>query len=96
LTDRPIYRDKPPLVRAIPCAAAPAASGNSFASARDKSQRLGEVTSLTRNDAVIFLVLNASTATYPKLKDEYAAFVKSLAGPAPPPPPKPPAVGSPI
>ena len=26
-----------------------------------------------------FLVLNASTASYPKLKDEYAAFVKSLA-----------------
>jgi tetratricopeptide (TPR) repeat protein len=42
----------------------------------------GEVTTLERNGAVFFLVLNASPASYPKLKDEYAAFVKSL-GPPP-------------
>ncbi len=40
---------------------------------------LGEVTTVTRNGAVYFLVLNATTASYPKLKDEYAAFVKSFA-----------------
>jgi hypothetical protein len=38
----------------------------------------GEVTTLERNGAVYFLVLNATTASYPKLKDEYASFVKSL------------------
>jgi len=27
---------------------------------------------------VTFIVLNASAASYPKLKDEYASFVKSL------------------
>ncbi|MFL5303800.1 MAG: tetratricopeptide repeat protein [Polyangia bacterium] len=39
----------------------------------------GEVTTVTREGLVYFLVLNATTATYPKLKDEYAAFVKSFA-----------------
>ncbi len=34
---------------------------------------------MTREGLVYFLVLNATTATYPKLKDEYAAFVKSFA-----------------
>ncbi len=38
----------------------------------------GEVTTLEKNGTVCFLVLNATTASYPKLKDEYAAFVKSL------------------
>jgi hypothetical protein len=38
----------------------------------------GEVTTLERNGTVYFLVLNATTASYPKLKDEYATFVKSL------------------
>jgi hypothetical protein len=41
-------------------------------------QHQGEVTSFARNGAVFFLVLNASPASYPKLKDEYAAFVKSV------------------
>jgi hypothetical protein len=39
----------------------------------------GEVTTVTRGGNVYFLVLNATTASYPKLKDEYAAFVKSFA-----------------
>jgi hypothetical protein len=38
----------------------------------------GEVTTLERNGTVTFLILNATTASYPKLKDEYATFVKSL------------------
>ncbi|HEY5091105.1 MAG TPA: hypothetical protein VIK30_14095 [Polyangia bacterium] len=54
----------------------------------------GEVTTLEKNGMVYFLVLNATTASYPKLKDEYAAFVKSLvlagstATPSKPTPPK--------
>jgi len=39
----------------------------------------GEVNTVTRGGNVYFLVLNATTASYPKLKDEYAAFVKSFA-----------------
>jgi tetratricopeptide (TPR) repeat protein len=42
------------------------------------AQHMGEVTTVERGGTVVFLVLNASPATYPKLKDEYAAFVKSL------------------
>lgn len=40
--------------------------------------RQGEVTTLERAGTVCFLVLNASPATYGKLKDQYAAFVKSV------------------
>jgi hypothetical protein len=50
-----------------------------FRERKQGSQRLGEVTTFERGGSVYFLVLNASTASYPKLKDEYAAFVKSLA-----------------
>ncbi len=39
----------------------------------------GEVTTVERNGVVTFLVLNATLASYPKLKDQYAAFVKSFA-----------------
>ncbi len=39
----------------------------------------GEVTTINKNGVVTFLVLNATVASYPKLKDEYAAFVKSFA-----------------
>ncbi len=38
----------------------------------------GEVTTVQRNGVVTFIVLNATVASYPKLKDEYAAFVKSF------------------
>jgi hypothetical protein len=40
--------------------------------------RQGEITTLERGDLVYFLVLNASAEGYPKLKDDYAALVKSL------------------
>jgi len=49
---------------------------------RERAQgvnHLGEVTTVQRNGVVTFIVLNATVASYPKLKDEYAAFVKSLA-----------------
>jgi hypothetical protein len=38
----------------------------------------GEVTTLERGGVVYFLVLNAPPPAYAKLKDEYAAYVKSL------------------
>ncbi len=38
----------------------------------------GEVTTFNKNGVVTFLVLNATVASYPKLKDAYAAFVKSF------------------
>jgi hypothetical protein len=59
--------------------------------------RTGEVTTLVRGDVVYTLVLNASVATYPKLRDEFAVFVRSLgAEPSPPPsPPSPPSPSSP-
>jgi hypothetical protein len=44
----------------------------------DGAPHMGEVTTLERAGLVYFLVLNAPTTAYPKLKDEYAAFVKSL------------------
>lgn len=49
---------------------------------RERAQgvnHLGEVTTVQRNGVVTFIVLNATVASYPKLKDEYAALVKSLA-----------------
>jgi tetratricopeptide (TPR) repeat protein len=42
-------------------------------------QRQGEVTTLQRGGTVFFLVLNSSPEIYPKLKDEFATVVKSLA-----------------
>ena len=56
----------------------PGSKREQFRERKEKSQRQGEVTTIERNGVVTFLVLNASTASYPKLKDEYAAFVKSL------------------
>ena len=56
----------------------PGSKREQFREKKGKSQRQGEVTTLERNGAIYFLVLNASTASYPKLKDEYASFVKSL------------------
>jgi hypothetical protein len=50
-----------------------------FREKADGATHLGEVTTVTRTGNVYFLVLNATTASYPKLKDEYAAFVKSFA-----------------
>ena len=56
----------------------PGSKREQFRERKSGSQRQGEVTTVERNGAVYFLVLNASTASYPKLKDEYASFVKSL------------------
>src|SRR5262249_55438721 len=56
----------------------PGSKREQFREKKSGSQRQGEVTTVERDGAVMFLVLNASTATYPKIKDEYAAFVKSL------------------
>jgi len=50
-----------------------------FRERAEGAAHLGEVTTVTRGGNVYFLVLNATTASYPKLKDEYAAFVKSFA-----------------
>jgi tetratricopeptide (TPR) repeat protein len=43
----------------------------------------GEVTTLEHGGVVYFLVLNATDASYAKLKDEYATFVKSVTFPKP-------------
>jgi hypothetical protein len=57
----------------------PGSKREQFRERKSGSQRQGEVTTIERDGAVTFLVLNASTGSYPKLKDEYASFVKSLA-----------------
>ena len=57
----------------------PGSKREQFRERKSGSQRQGEVTTIERNGAVYFLVLNASTASDPKLKDEDATFVKSLA-----------------
>ncbi len=57
----------------------PGSKREQFRERKGGSQRQGEVTTIERDGAVYFLVLNASTGSYPKLKDEYATFVKSLA-----------------
>jgi hypothetical protein len=57
----------------------PGSKREQFRERKGRSQRQGEVTTVERDGAVTFLVLNTSTAAYPKLKDEYATFVKSLA-----------------
>ena len=56
----------------------PGSKREQFREKKSGSQRQGEVTTVERKGAVYFLVLNASTGSYPKLKDEYASFVKSL------------------
>jgi hypothetical protein len=56
----------------------PGSKREQFRERNGGSQRQGEVTTIERDGAVTFLVLNASAASYPKLKDEYASFVKSL------------------
>jgi tetratricopeptide (TPR) repeat protein len=51
----------------------------------DHELHAGEVTTLEHAGVVYFLVLNAPARAAPKLKDEYAAFVKSLRFLAPAP-----------
>jgi hypothetical protein len=60
---------------------APLVPGSTREQFRERAQgatHLGEVTTIERNGVVTFLVLNATAASYPKLKDAYAAFVKSF------------------
>ena len=60
----------PPLV--------PGSTREQFRERAQGATHQGEVTTLERNGVVTFMVLNATLASYPKLKDEYAAFVKSF------------------
>jgi hypothetical protein len=56
----------------------PGSRREQFRERKGGSPRQGEVTTVERDGAVYFLVLNTSVAAYPKLKDEYAGFVKSV------------------
>jgi tetratricopeptide (TPR) repeat protein len=58
----------------------PGSRRESFRDRGEKGEgpRLGEVTTLERSGTVYILVVNASAAGYPKVKDAYAALVKSL------------------
>ena len=57
----------------------PGSTREQFRERAQGANHLGEVTTVQRNGVVTFIVLNATVASYPKLKDEYAAFVKSFA-----------------
>jgi hypothetical protein len=61
----------PPLV--------PGSTREQFRERAQGATHQGEVTTFNKNGVVTFLVLNATVASYPKLKDTYAAFVKSFA-----------------
>jgi len=59
----------------------PLIAGSTREQFRERAQganHLGEVTTIQRNGVVTFIVLNATVASYPKLKDEYATLVKSF------------------
>ncbi len=56
----------------------PGSTREQFRERAEGANHLGEVTTVHRNGVVTFIVLNATVASYPKLKDEYAAFVKSF------------------
>jgi len=57
----------------------PGSTREQFRERAQGANHLGEVTTIQRNSVVTFIVLNATVASYPKLKDEYATFVKSFA-----------------
>jgi tetratricopeptide (TPR) repeat protein len=57
---------------------APGSRREGFRERHEGEARQGEITTVERAGVVYFLVLNAPASAYPKLKDEYAAFVKSL------------------
>ena len=61
----------PPLV--------PGSRREQFRERQDNVTHAGEVTTLERGGVVFFLVLNAPADVYPKLRDEYAGFVRGLA-----------------
>jgi hypothetical protein len=60
----------PPLV--------PGSRREQFREKQDNVAHAGEVTTIERNGEVFFLVLNAPADVYPKLRDEYAGFVRGL------------------
>jgi hypothetical protein len=49
-----------------------------FSERHEGAPRAGEVTTIDRAGVVTFLVLNAPGDVYPKLREEYASFVRSL------------------
>jgi tetratricopeptide (TPR) repeat protein len=57
----------------------PGSRREQFREHQDDGNHAGEVTTIERNGEVFFLVLNAPADVYPKLRDEYAGFVKALA-----------------
>ncbi|MES1165486.1 MAG: hypothetical protein ABUR63_07010, partial [Verrucomicrobiota bacterium] len=81
-------------MKALP-AILPGSRRQEFRERQDGAARAGEVTVVDRAGVVSFLVLNAPADVYPKLRDEYATYVRSLTSlppnaapptPAPPPP----------
>ncbi|MEP6654112.1 MAG: hypothetical protein ABJA82_12185 [Myxococcales bacterium] len=56
----------------------PGSRHHQFSERHEGVARAGEVTTIERGGVVTFLVLNAPGDVYPKLKDEYAGFVRSL------------------
>jgi hypothetical protein len=65
----------------------PGSRREQFLEKESEGQRAGEVVSLEKAGVVFFLVLNAPVGVYPKLRDEYASFVRSLIVKPPPPAP---------
>jgi hypothetical protein len=63
----------PPLV--------PGSRRSQFRDQQPEGTRVGEVVTIERAGVVLLLVLNASPDLYPKLVDDYAAFVRSLTFP---------------
>lgn len=59
-------------------AVVPGSRRQEFRERQDGVTRMGEVTTLDRGGVVTFLVLNAPGDVYPKLRNEYTSFVKSV------------------
>jgi tetratricopeptide (TPR) repeat protein len=57
----------------------PGSTREQFRERAQGANHLGEVTTVQQHGVVTFIVLNATVASYPKLKDEYATLVKSFA-----------------
>jgi hypothetical protein len=73
----------------------PGSRRQEFRERQDGVTRIGEVTMLDRAGVVTYLVLNAPGDVYPKLREEYTSFVKSVGPLAPPPGPAAPAQTAP-
>jgi len=63
-------------LRALP-AIIPGSRHTQFTERHEGAPRAGEITTVDRGGVVTFLVLNAPGDVYPKLRDEYASFVRS-------------------